>query len=237
MQIDGSSMILWADEALLAVDKPAGLPSLPDGYHKGAPYLRSVLEPVYGRLWTVHRLDKWTSGVVVLARTAQAHRELNTQFQEHTVGKLYHALVSGVPVWDEKLLDAPLLADGDRHHRTVIDPPRGKPASTHFRRLECFTVCALVEAAPRTGRTHQIRAHLAHLGHPILADELYGGKEQDHFVGRIDNPPIARLALHARSLQIAHPVTGEAMIFTAPYPPDFQAALQHLRSDHPHGNP
>jgi RluA family pseudouridine synthase len=233
MEIDPASMILWADEALLAVDKPAGLPVLPDGYHKGTPYLRSVLEPAYGRLWTVHRLDKWTSGVVVLARTVQAHRALNTQFQEHTTGKIYHALVRGIPEWDEKLLEAALLADGDRHHRTIVDPQRGKPASTHFRLLERFTGCALVEAAPRTGRTHQIRAHLVHLGHPILADELYGSQRQGQLVSQLVHLPIDRLALHAGSLQIEHPITGEEMTFTAPYAQDFQAALRQLRSDDP----
>jgi tRNA pseudouridine32 synthase / 23S rRNA pseudouridine746 synthase len=131
-------LTLFADEALLAVNKPLGLPSLPDGYDPDAPHLRSVLEPVYGRLWTVHRLDRETSGVVLLARTAEAHRHLNTQFQEQRVVKIYHALVLGDPAWDKRTIRLPLRGDGDRRHRTVVDHKRGKPAVTHLRVFERF---------------------------------------------------------------------------------------------------
>lgn len=218
-------MVLWSDDAFLVVNKPAGLRSLPDGYQRDAPYLRGILEPHYGRLWTVHRLDKDTSGIVVLARTAQAHRHLNTQFQEHAAGKIYHALVAGVPDWEEKLVEAPLLPDGDRRHRTLVDPQRGKPAVTAFRLLERFSsAAALLEASPRTGRTHQIRAHLAHLGYPLLADGLYGA-------GRHPMLPLDRPALHAWSLEIEHPATRERMNFVAPYPEDFTSALHQLRGN------
>jgi RluA family pseudouridine synthase len=210
---------------------------LPDGYHPEAPHLRGVLQPLYGRLWTVHRLDKGTSGVVTLARSAEAHRHLNTQFQEHETGKLYHALVIGAPDWDEQRVDAPLVADGDRSHRTIVSA-QGKPAITLFRVLVRFAGYALVEAAPKTGRTHQIRAHLAHLGHPIAADRLYGGGQgiylstlKPGFRGseREECAILGRLGLHAWSLELAHPTSGELVSFTAPYPKDFQGVLQQLR--------
>ena len=238
MELDALSLILHADDSVLVVNKPAGLPALPDGYNPEVPYLRSVLEPDYGRLWVVHRLDKETSGVMVLARSPQAHRALNTQFQERQTGKVYHALVIGSPDWAERLIDAPLMPNGDRRHRSVISE-QGKPAVTLFRVLEKFAGYSLVEAQPRTGRTHQIRAHLASLRTPIVADGLYGDG-QGIFLSALkpgyrggeagERALLGRLGLHAWSLAFAHPLSGEQVCFIAPYPKDFQAALQQLRN-------
>jgi RluA family pseudouridine synthase len=237
MDLDALSLILYADDSLLAVNKPAGLPALPDGYNAEAPHLRSVLEPIYGRLWVVHRLDRETSGVIVLARSAQVHQALNTQFQERQTAKVYHALVAGSPGWDEKLVEAALLPNGDRRHRTIISG-QGKPAVTLFRVLERFVGYTLVEAQPKTGRTHQIRAHLASLGTPIVADGLYGDG-QGIFLSALkpgyrggDDREVAllgRLGLHAWSLVLAYPLSGDQVSFIAPYPKDFQTTLQQLR--------
>jgi tRNA pseudouridine32 synthase/23S rRNA pseudouridine746 synthase len=216
--------ILYRDEALLVIDKPAGLPSLPDGYNPGAVHVRSLLEPHYGRVWIVHRLDRGTSGVLLLARTAEAHRALNQQFDQRQVTKVYHALVNGSPDWREKTVDLPLRIDVGHKHRTAVDPARGKPAVTHLRVLERFAGCTLVEAVPETGRTHQIRAHLAALGHPLVADELYASDP----VG--DSPAIMpRLGLHARRLTLSHPILHSILRFEAPYPEDFIWALEQLR--------
>jgi len=215
--------ILWVDPALLVINKPVGLRTLPDGYDLTLPHVRQLLEPAYGRLWMVHRLDKDTSGVLLLARSAETHRLLNTQFERRQLVKLYHVLVSGEPVWDEKTVQLPLRPNGDRRHRTVVDSRHGKPAITRLRLLERFPQAALLEARPETGRTHQIRAHLAAIGLPILADALYGGAAL---------PPglsLDTLALHAWALEIAHPLTNQPMRFEAPYPPSFQAALSLLR--------
>jgi 23S rRNA pseudouridine955/2504/2580 synthase/23S rRNA pseudouridine1911/1915/1917 synthase len=238
-EFDAHALVLYADDSLLAVNKPAGLPSLPDGYQAGVPHLRSVLEPVYGRLWIVHRLDRDTSGVIVLARSSQVHRALNTQFQEHQTVKVYHALVAGSPGWDEQRVDAPLLPDGDRRHRSIVDARRGKPAVTEFYLLERFDGYALLEACPKTGRTHQIRAHLAHLGYPIVVDGLYGNGEGIYLSalkpgyrgGRAEEPALlGRLGLHAWSLAFVHPLSGEQVSFNAPYPQDFQTALKRLKT-------
>jgi RluA family pseudouridine synthase len=230
--------ILYQDDSLLAVNKPAGLPALPDGYTPEAPHVKRLLEPHFGRLWIVHRLDRQTSGVMLLARSPQAHRFLNDQFQSHQVNKIYHALIVGNPSWDETVIELPLRPDGDRKHRTVVDHARGKPASTHLRLLERFGQFSLLEAAPRTGRTHQLRAHLSAAGFPILCDALYGGDQLlvISITSAGSGEGIAagvelldRMGLHAWSLEFQHPVTQSRTKLVAPYPPDFDHTLEILR--------
>ena len=230
--------LLYLNDSLIAVNKPAGLPSLPDGYNLSAPHLKSVLEPVYGRLWIVHRLDRDTSGVVLLARSAQAHRELNSRFEQHQVVKRYHAVVCGCPDWREKEVRLPLRPDGDRRHRTIVDEQRGKPSITEFHLLRSLGRYALVEASPHTGRTHQIRAHLAAIGLPILGDTLYGG-QAGLFTSMIkpgftcgsqkECALIERCALHAFSIDLPQPASAENLRLEAPYPKDFKAALRMLQ--------
>ena len=135
--------------------------------------------------------------------------------------KVYHALVEGDPPWEAYTSRQSLRTDGDRRHRTVVDHRGGKEAVTHFRLLERFTGYALLEARPETGRTHQIRAHLAALRLPIAGDDLYGGKISPGFA-------IERPLLHAWSLDFTHPGRKEALHLEAPYPEDFQAALAKL---------
>jgi RluA family pseudouridine synthase len=232
------NLIIWSDEALLVVNKPAGLPTLPDGYDPEAPYLAGLLKPAYEPLWIVHRLDRDTSGILVLARTPEVHRDLNSQFSERRVTKTYHALVVGLPPWDEKTVRLPLRPDGDRKHRTVVDHRQGKPANTHFRVLGRFGKYTLVEASPKTGRTHQIRVHLAAQGLAIAADGLYGDGK-GIFLSEIkpgyresrggESPLLGRLGLHAWSLSFTHPVSGEIQQFEAPYPKDLAGAIRQLR--------
>ena len=216
-----SPRIIYKDEALLVIDKPAGLLSLPDGHDPAKPHLRSILEPDYGRLWIVHRLDRETSGVMVLARNEDAHRDLNNQFSERQVSKVYHALVLGNPGWDEKVVELPLRSNVGRRGRTMVDLKKGKDAITHYRVLERFDDVTKVEARPKTGRSHQIRVHLYSIGHPVLSDPLYGSGHRSAWAGR--------LALHAFSLDICYPQTGERVVFETPYPSDFATTIQNLQ--------
>ncbi len=235
MSIPPHDWILHVDEAILVVNKPPGLPTLPDGYNSAVPHLKSLLEPDFGRLWIVHRLDRQTSGVIVLARSAAAHRHLNLQFERRQVVKTYHALVLGIPTWDEQTIRLPLRANGDRRHRTVVDPKNGKPAVTELKvKQRSEDKIALIEAVPRTGRTHQIRAHLAAIGYPLAADELYGGGKA-FFLSQIqpiaskdDTPLIERAALHSVSLELIHPDQLNNLIFPAPYADDFVQVVNLL---------
>lgn len=212
---------IYEDSALLAINKPAGLLSLPDGHDDSLPNVRSTLEPEYGRLWIVHRLDRETSGVMILARNQAAHRHLNEQFEQRQVSKTYHAIVVGSPDWDEISTDLPLRINVGRRKRTAIDQKRGKPSVTHFKVLERFGEHTLLEAKPETGRRHQIRAHLNYMEYPILSDRLYGE-------GGI-SLLIHRLALHAHSLTLRNSTDGQMITFKAPYPSDFDMALARCR--------
>ncbi len=230
--------ILYDDSALLVVNKPAGLSTLPDGYDPSLPHVKSVLEQQAGKLWVVHRLDKETSGVLLFARSAEAHRSLNTQFEQHQVLKLYHALVRGDPVWQERSINLPLQPNGDRRHRTVIDLDHGKPALTHLKVLERFGQYSLLEVEPHTGRTHQIRAHLSSEGLTIVGDKLYGDKKlaaitdlqaQLHLDMNVVELFITGMGLHARSLEFNHPVSGQRLKFEALYPTWWEVVLERLR--------
>jgi RluA family pseudouridine synthase len=227
--------VLYHDDVLLVVNKPAGLATLPDGYNSTLPHIKSVLEHQFGPLWIVHRLDKDTSGVLVLARSASAHRSLNTQFAERIVSKVYHALVDTAPEWQETTISLPLRPNGDRQHRTVVDLQRGKPAVTHFTVLERFDDHCLLQAVPETGRTHQIRAHLSTMGLYIIGDKLYTSRVdyQGHDKVRQSDLSVRlgmNMALHAESLELTHPITGQRLKFTAPYPPELTALIERMRS-------
>jgi RluA family pseudouridine synthase len=231
--VDLESIVLWQDDALLAVNKPAGIAVLAEGWDARKPYLTGLLREQFGRLWNVHRLDKETSGVLLLARSAQAHRLLNIQFEQRQVRKTYHALVVGQPEWRQRWVRLPLRLNGDRRHRTVVDREHGKPSETEFHLLEGFDGYALVEAIPHSGRTHQIRAHLAAIGLPLVADALYGeGKPLLAQFGAEDRstPVLQRAGLHAHMLELAHPLSAQNLKLEAPYPQDFNQSLACLRS-------
>lgn len=212
--------ILHIDEALLVINKPAGLPVLPDGWEPEAPYLMKLLEAEFGRLWIVHRLDKITSGAMVVARTKEAHRSLSMQLERHDARKVYHAIVNGVPGWDERTANQSLRTNVGHKHRTAIDTRYGKRSTTSFRVVERFRAHALLEARAFTGRTHQVRVHAEALNCPLLGDVLYSAPATDI---------IKRPALHALSLSFTHPESTQPVTFTAPYPEDFEQAIRALR--------
>jgi 23S rRNA pseudouridine1911/1915/1917 synthase len=213
--------LLYADEDLAAVDKPALVPAQPTLTSD-----RGTLPEMVGALLgtpvtIVHRLDRETSGVTVLARTKAAAAGLSAAFREGTPEKTYLALCARPPVPREGRLDAPLGRDPARPGLRRVDP-RGELAATLYRTLREGAGGALVEARPQTGRTHQIRVHLAHLGAPLLGDARYGGPR------RVGEVAVPRVMLHAVRLEVTHPVTGAALRFEAPVPEDFAAVERAL---------
>lgn len=235
--------VLYSDDTILAVDKPAGFLSIPDRWDPDAPALSQELSREWGRLLVVHRIDKDTSGVLLFARKPEAHKALSAAFESRSVSKAYLALVRGNPEWDETSCELPLVPDGDRLHRTIIDARRGKASVTRFKVIArypasgAFPGAALVEARPETGRTHQIRVHLSALGHPCLCDPLYGdgkplllSKFKKKWRGDPldERPLLSRSALHALSIELAHPVSGEALGIEAPLRKDMKASVAQL---------
>lgn len=217
--------IIYEDQHLIIVDKPAGLPVLPDGWEKDSEYLVKMLEEQFGRIFIVHRLDKITSGVMVFGRDADTHRAINIQLENHDAQKTYHAILEGNPKWEEKVAKHPLRANVGHKHRTMVDDKNGKPSETRFKVIKRYQArteqgrseAALVEAKPMTGRTHQIRVHAYALGHPLVEDILYGSR---------DRYGLPRPMLHAQTLSFIHPATNERVKFSAPRPDDFEEALK-----------
>ncbi len=205
--------LLSADEHLVAVDKPAGVPA-----QATLTTDRGTLPELVGALLgapvtLVHRLDRETSGVTAFARSREAAAALAEAFRAGTPEKTYLALTARPPSPPEGRLEAPLGKDPARPGLRRVTPG-GEPAATRYRTLAIGPGGALVEARPETGRTHQIRVHLAHLGAPLLGDARYGGPRR---VGEVEIP---RVMLHARRLELVHPVTGAPLAFEAPVPED-----------------
>ncbi len=217
------SRLLYADADIAAVDKPAGVPAQATLIGDRGTLPDLVSELLGAPVTLVHRLDRETSGVTVFARTREAAAALAEAFRRGEPEKTYLALCARAPSPPQGRIDAPLAKDS-RHpgRRTVA--ASGEPAATRYRTLSSTAQAALVEAWPETGRTHQIRAHLAHLGAPLLGDARYGGPR---LVGLV---PVARVMLHALHLEIVHPATGVRMAFEAPVPEDFFAVREALLS-------
>ena len=237
--------LIYADEDMIAVNKAAGLLVAADRWDIEAPRLDLLIQkelpqiaPLCQKLYAVHRIDKDTSGILLYALNAEAHRALNTAFQDREIKKTYRLLIHGRVQEEQFTVDLPLRADGDALHRTIVDKRRGKEAITHFTVLETFRQFSLLEARPVTGRTHQIRAHLAAAGYPIVCDSLYGsGKPvllselKQRWRGDVyaEQPLIRRLALHAYQLEGLHPRTREPFSFTAEYAKDFKSTVHQLQ--------
>ncbi len=229
--------ILFEDRSLLAICKPAGMVVHPGAGTREDTLVHALLAHCAGRLsgiggverpGIVHRLDRETSGVIIVAKTDQAHRALARQFAERTVVKEYLALVAGVP----RLMSGTIhKAIGrnvrHRHKMAVVEEGHGGRASwTDWQIVERYgDLAALVTCTLHTGRTHQIRVHMSSLGHPLLGDSAYGWKASSRMTRKPE-----RVMLHAARLSLAHPVTGKALDFRAPLPADFRAQIRSLKA-------
>jgi 23S rRNA pseudouridine1911/1915/1917 synthase len=238
--------VLYDDEHLIVINKSANMIVHPGrgnylGTLAGALQFHfDKLSDVAGkhRAGIVHRLDRDTSGVLVVAKDNQVHHLLSAQFEQRTVEKEYRALAWGEVEFDRDYIETHVRVSQRNRERMMVCPPCGNSrfAATFYEVIERFRGFTFLRLCPQTGRTHQLRVHLHHLGHPIVADRLYEGKSALHLSDLVENLPqeqeetlIARQALHALRLCFDHPVTGERMEFEAPLPDDIQQALSAVR--------
>ena len=230
-------VIVFEDEHLLVVDKPAGLVVHPAAGNRAGTLVNALLHHCAGRLsgiggvarpGIVHRIDKDTSGLLVVAKTDVAHEGLAKQFAAHSIDRRYLAIVRGLPAAAEGKVDAPLARSAyDRKKIAIVEGARGKRAVTHWKRLTPLRNAALVECRLETGRTHQVRVHMASIGHPLLGDPVYGRGKSDHaqLLYRLD---FHRQALHAAGLGFVHPVTKARLSFDSALPSDMQELFRAL---------
>lgn len=229
----------YEDDAILVVDKPAGMVVHPAAGNFRGTLVNALqfhcrhLSGIGGvmRPGIVHRLDKGTSGLMVIAKSDEAHRHLSEQFKRRLVSKHYTALVHGNVRQDEGVVDAPVGRHPVERKKMSTASRRGKAALTRWRVLERFGAVTLLEAKIETGRTHQIRVHLSALGHPIVGDSVYGGSKRivESPALRAALKKLSRQALHAGRLSFAHPVTGKEMTFESAPPEDMAEVIDFLR--------
>ena len=229
--------IVFEDEHLLIIEKPAGLVVHPAAGNLDGTLVNALLHHCAGQLsgiggvarpGIVHRIDKDTSGLLVVAKTDVAHEGLAKQFAAHSIDRRYLAILSGVPKASHGTIDAPLARSStNRKKIAIVEGKRGKRAVTHWKRLEPLRDAALVECRLETGRTHQVRVHMASFGHPLLGDPVYGRSGKTH--GKLlKELAFYRQALHATELGFTHPVTKRRLSFSSPMPADMQELFNAL---------
>ena len=229
--------IVFEDDHLLVVDKPAGLVVHPAAGNFDGTLVNALLHHCAGRLsgiggvarpGIVHRIDKDTSGLLVVAKTDRAHEGLAAQFARHGIHRLYSAVVAGLPNPSSGSVDAALARSSvNRKKMAIVDGGRGKRAVTHYRLVQPLRGASLVECRLETGRTHQVRVHMASIGHPLLGDPVYGRARPEHkeVLKRLN---FNRQALHAAELGFVHPVLNENLSFKSALPSDIQELLRAL---------
>ena len=229
--------IVFEDEHLLVIDKAAGLVVHPAAGNRDRTLVNALLHHCgaslsgiggVARPGIVHRIDKDTSGLLVVAKTDVAHEGLARQFARHSIDRRYLAILSGVPRTAAGTVDAPLArSSANRKKIAVVKDGRGKRAVTHWKRLEILREAALVECRLETGRTHQVRVHMASIGHPLLGDSVYGGTGKTHRK-LLQELNFHRQALHAAGLGFIHPVTKNRLSFESGMPSDMQELFSAL---------
>jgi 23S rRNA pseudouridine1911/1915/1917 synthase len=229
--------ILFEDEHLLVIEKPAGLVVHPAAGNFDGTLVNALLHHCGGSLsgiggvarpGIVHRIDKDTSGLLVVAKTDVAHEGLAKQFAAHSIDRRYLAIVNGEPKQVQGTVDAPLARSAaNRKKIAIVEGSRGKRAVTHWRRMQLLRDSALVECRLETGRTHQVRVHMASIGHPLIGDPVYGRSGKSHWK-LLKELKFERQALHAAELGFTHPVTKHRLSFSSPMPPDMQELFNAL---------
>lgn len=229
--------IIHEDDHLIVVDKPAGMVVHPAAGNFDGTLVNALLHHCAGRLSSiggvarpgiVHRIDKGTSGLLVVAKTDVAHEGLSAQFAKHSIDRRYQAIVAGIPNPPSGSVDAPLArSSANRQKMAIVDAGRGKRAVTHYRLVRPLRESALVECRLETGRTHQVRVHMTSLGHPLLGDPIYGRTKIVHrdLLNQLD---FKRQALHAAELGFVHPVSKENLSFKSAIPSDMQELFRAL---------
>lgn len=231
--------IIHEDEDIIIVNKPPNLLTIPDRYAHDLPNVYRKLQQHTDEVFVVHRLDKETSGILCFAKNEEAHKNLNQQFQNRSVEKIYYALVEGKLHQDNGIIDKPIAPSKTVSGKMVIST-NGKPSVTHYEVAEYFNHFTLLEANIKTGRTHQIRIHFSSIGYPLAIDKMYGrrdqfmlselkGKKYKRGKDKEERPLMSRSSLHAYKLVIDHPTSGEQMTFIADLPKDFDAVVKQLR--------
>ena len=231
-------MVVFEDEHLLVIDKPAGMVVHPAAGNRDGTLVNALLHHCgpslsgiggVARPGIVHRIDKDTSGLLLVAKSDVAHEGLSRQFADHSIERVYAAIVTGVPVMLTGTIDAPLArSETDRKKVAVVKTGRGKRAVTHWKLRTALRDAALVECRLETGRTHQVRVHLASIGHPLLGDPVYGRspkQRQRELLARLE---FRRQALHAEALGFVHPVTNARLSFASALPSDMQELFSAL---------
>lgn len=237
--LDEKIEVIYEDEDFIALNKPAGILSIPDRFSKSLPNLYDILTKRYGRIFVVHRLDKETSGVICFAKNEEAHSDLTEKFEEHEVNKVYLALITGHLRNKEGKIDIPLSENPKFPGTMRVDYEAGKRSITEYKVLEEFENYSLVEVRPLTGRMHQIRIHFKAIGHPLAIDSIYGNRNEI-FLSEIkkkyrlkenepEKPLMNRLTLHALRLGFFHFRKKEYIEFEARLPKDFESLLKQLR--------
>lgn len=235
--------ILFEDQDLIVIDKPAGLVVHPAPGHRAGTLVNGLLHHCEElaeaggvfRPGIVHRLDRGTSGVMVAAKNDAVHAGLSVQFRDHSIERIYHAFVRGTSRIQEGMVDRPIGRHVRDRKKMSTRSRSGRVALTRWRTLERFPdhSTTLLEVRPETGRTHQIRVHLASIGLPIHGDEVYGRARKGRRTGL---PPLARPALHAAVLGFVHPGTGEDLRFEAPFPKDLARWMDRLKAESNEGS-
>ncbi|MPT48872.1 MAG: RluA family pseudouridine synthase [Sphingobium sp.] len=236
--------VTYEDKDLIVIDKPAGMVVHPAAGNFDGTLVNALLHHCAGQLsgiggvarpGIVHRIDKDTSGLLVIAKNDATHEGLAKQFKDHSISRRYRAITAGHPRPLSGTVDTWIgRSDRDRKKMAVQNEGRGKHAVTHYRTIETLHKATLVECRLETGRTHQVRVHMAHIGHPLLGDPAYGARKgrgpSDKKLGTIIRDlAFQRQALHAASLGFIHPISGERLEFEAPLPDDMQQLLSQLR--------